>query len=113
MPLRRKWTEPSQKAKLAPPVCRLDQAKRVQPAAASPAQQVVPPAYLVLIGQLGRPMTVETPTLGAAAESRPAQTAPVWLRVSRSPIMIVLLVPSVIDSIGMAEPPSQICSLTA
>ena len=57
-------------------------------------------------------MTDETPAPGVAV-SRPAQTAPIWLWVSRSPIMIVLLVPSVMDRMLIAEPPSQTCSLTA
>jgi hypothetical protein len=45
---------------LAPLPWTLDHANRAPPG--SPAQQVAPPAYFVLIGQLGRPMTDATPT---------------------------------------------------
>src|SRR5690349_2670195 len=70
--LRRKCTEASQKTKLAPPGCRLDQVYRVQPVSAP--QQLAPPAYRVLIGQFGRPTADTTPV----ATSRPAQAAPTW-----------------------------------
>src|SRR5437879_2769962 len=87
----RKWTAPSANTKLAPRGCKLDQANRVPPV--SPAQQLAPPAYLVLIGQLGRPITDATPTFGGVV-SRPGHKAAIWFVTSRSPIMIVLLVPS-------------------
>ncbi len=57
-------------------------------------------------------MTEATLTL-AGTVSRPAQTPPIWFFVSRSPIMMVLLVPSVMDRMLIAEPPSLTCSLTA
>src|SRR5262245_21887074 len=108
MESRRKWTEPSQKPKFAPPVCKLDHAYRVQPV--SVAQHAAPPAYLVLIGQLGRPSTEMTPTLPLLV-SRTGQIPAIWFVPSRSPTRIVLLVPSVIAAMPIAEPPSQICSL--
>src|SRR5207302_4368667 len=89
----RKWTEPSQNPKLAPPGCMLPKANRVPPL--SLAQQVRPPAYLVLIGQLGRPMIEATPTPGGVV-SRPGQRLPICQAVLRSPISSVLLAPSMI-----------------
>ena len=63
------------------------------------------------IGQLGRPMT--DATLAPVVAVSPRREADHGGPCRDSPIMIVLLVPSVMDRIGIAEPPSDTCSLTA